>query len=195
MADRVARKLNFTRKLLLSVAGWLTVAALALFGLVDAAQSRAQTPTDNKLPSIADTWQGTLHAGKDLRTVVKISKADDGGYKAVFYSIDQGGDGLPVSKITLDGTTVKMSLTMIGGTYEGKLSPDGKTITGTWTQGPPAASCFDARHARDGMDHPSTAGPKIPPMAANANPSFEVATIKPNQQARQGCGLPEEVIS
>ena len=110
MADRVARKLDFTRKLLLSVAGWLTVAAIALFGLVDAAQSRAQTATDNKLPSIADTWQGTLHAGKDLRTVVKISKADDGGYKAVFYSIDQGGDGLPVSKITLDGTTVNMSL-------------------------------------------------------------------------------------
>jgi uncharacterized protein (TIGR03435 family) len=179
MADRVARKLNFTIKLLLNVAGWLTVAAVVLFGLVDAAQSRAQTPTDNKTPSIADTWQGTLHAGKDLRTVVKISKADDGGYKAVFYSIDQGGDGLTVSKITLDGTTVKMALTMIGGSYEGKLSPDGKTITGTWTQGSPLPLVLTRATPETEWTIPPPR-PKIPPMAANADPNFEVATIKPN---------------
>src|ERR1700748_702762 len=136
MTDGVVRKVHFTPTLLLRVAEWLTVAVIALFVLVDSAQSRAQTPADNKTQSIADTWQGTLHAGRDLRTVVKITKADDGGYKAVFYSIDQGGDGLPVNKITVDGTTVKMTLTMIAGTYEGKLSPDGKTITGTWSQGP-----------------------------------------------------------
>jgi hypothetical protein len=81
MTDLVVRKLHFTRKLLLNLVGWLTVAAVALFGLVDAAQSRAQSPTNNKTQSIADTWQGTLHAGRDLRTVVKISKGDDGGYK------------------------------------------------------------------------------------------------------------------
>ena len=154
MTDRVVRKLHFTPKLLLRVAGWLTFAAIALFVLVAAAQSRAQSPTDNKSQSIADTWQGTLHAGRDLRTVVKITKADDGGYKAVFYSIDQGGDGLPVTKITMDGATVKMTLTMIAGTYEGKLSPDGKTITGTWSQGPNRITSYpDARHARDRMDN------------------------------------------
>ena len=73
MTNRV-RRLHFTIELLLSVAGWLTVGAVALFVLVDAAQSRAQSPTDNKTQTIADTWQGTLHAGKDLRTVIKISK-------------------------------------------------------------------------------------------------------------------------
>ncbi len=67
--------------------------------------------------------------------MVKISKADGGGYKAVFYSIDQGGNGLPVSKITVEGMTLKMTLTAIGGTYEGRLSADGKTITGNWSQG------------------------------------------------------------
>ena len=50
------------------------------------AQAKAETPAF----TIADTWQGTLHAGRDLRTVVKITKDDGGGYKAVFYSIDQG---------------------------------------------------------------------------------------------------------
>jgi uncharacterized protein (TIGR03435 family) len=76
MTDRVVRKLHFTSQLLLRVAGWLTVAAVALFVLVAAAQSRAQSPTDNKTQSIADTWQGTLHPGRDLRIVVKITKAD-----------------------------------------------------------------------------------------------------------------------
>jgi uncharacterized protein (TIGR03435 family) len=188
MTDRVARKLDFTRKLSLSLAGWLVVAAIALFGLVDAAQSRAQSPTGNKTQSIADTWQGTLHAGRDLRTVVKISKADDGGYKAVFYSIDQGGDGLPVSKITLEGATVKMSLPMIGGTYEGKLSGDGKTIIGTWTQGPPLPlNLTRATPETEWTIPPPT--PKLPLMDANANPSFEVATIKPSAPNQPGKGF------
>jgi uncharacterized protein (TIGR03435 family) len=181
MTDRVVRKLHFTSQLLLRVAGWLTVAAVALFVLVAAAQSRAQSPTDNKTQSIADTWQGTLHARQDLRTVVKITKADDGGYKAVFYSIDQGGDGLPVTKITVDGGTVKMTLTMIAGSYEGKLSPDGKTITGTWTQGPDPLPLILTRATPETAWTIPPPTPKLPPMAADAHPSFEVATIKPSK--------------
>jgi uncharacterized protein (TIGR03435 family) len=120
--------------------------------------------------------------------VVKISKADDGGYKAVFYSIDQGGDGLPVSKITLEGATVKMSLPMIGGTYEGKLSGDGKTITGTWTQGPPLPlNLTRATPETEWTIPPPT--PKLPLMDANANPSFEVATIKPSAPSQPGKGF------
>lgn len=87
---------------------------------------------------ITGTWQGTLHAGKDLRTVLKISKADGGGLKAIFYSIDQGGQGIPVSAITLQGNTFKFAIAAIGGTYEGKLSnTDATAITGMWSQGGP----------------------------------------------------------
>ena len=142
---------------------------------------RAQTKAENPAQSIADTWQGTLHAGRDLRTVVKITKADDGGYKAVFYSIDQGGDGIPVTKITLDGGTVKMTLTMISGSYEGKLSADGKTITGNWSQGPnPLPLVFTRATPETEWTIPPPT-PKLPPMDANADPSFEVATIKPSK--------------
>ena len=184
MADRVARKLNLTRKFLLRVAGWLTVAAVALFGLVDAAQSRAQFPAENKPQGIEGTWQGTLHAGHDLRTVVKISKADDGGYKAVFYSIDQGGDGLPVTKTTLEGSTLKMTLPMINGTYEGKLSSDGNTITGTWTQGPPLPLNLTRATPETEWTIPPPP-PRLPPMDANASPGIEVATIKPTKPDEQ----------
>jgi hypothetical protein len=108
MAGRIVSKLDLIRKPLLSASGWLSVAAIALFGF--AAQSQAQSPTANKGEDIAATWQGTLHAGRDYRDVVKISKADDGGYKAVFYLPDQSGDGYTASKVTLDGPTLKMTL-------------------------------------------------------------------------------------
>jgi hypothetical protein len=71
MTEPALRKL----RRLLRVTAWLT-AALALVTLLNAAQSRAQSPTDNKAQGIVGTWQGTLHAGRDLRTVVKISKGD-----------------------------------------------------------------------------------------------------------------------
>jgi len=186
MTKQTACKLNFSRKLLLSAAAIATIALPMFLGLVHITQVRAQTAAENPTQHIADTWQGTLHAGQDLRTVVKISKADGGGYKAVFYSIDQGGDPLPVTKITLEGTTVKMSLTMIGGTYEGKLSSDGKTITGNWTQGPTPLPLNLTRATPETEWTIPPPPAKIPPMDVNASPTFEVATIKPSKPDEQG---------
>jgi len=65
MTDRVVRKLDLTGKLLLGAAGWLTAAVL--FVLLGAAQGRAQSAKETTAQSIADTWQGTLHAGQDLK--------------------------------------------------------------------------------------------------------------------------------
>ena len=186
MTKQVARKLDFRRKLLLSMAAIAAVTAPVLLGLVETAQARTQSAAENPRTDIADTWQGTLHAGKDLRTVVKISKEDGGGYKAVFYSIDQGGAPLPVTKITLEGTTVKMSLTAVGGTYEGKLSADGKSITGNWSQGPNPLPLNLTRATPETEWAIPAPPPRLPPMDANASPSFEVATIKPTKPDAQG---------
>jgi uncharacterized protein (TIGR03435 family) len=186
MTEQVAGKLDFSRKLLLTMAAVAAIAAPVFFGLVHVTQVRAQSAAGDPTTNIADTWQGTLHAGQDLRTVVKISKADGGGYKAVFYSIDQGGDPLPVTKITLEGATVKMSLTAISGTYEGKLSSDGKTITGNWSQGPNPLPLNLMRATPETEWAIPVPTPKLPPMAANADPSFEVATIKPSKPDEPG---------
>lgn len=152
------------------------------------AQAPATSPAAAFNPKdIADTWQGTLHAGQqNLRTVVKIRKDDKGGYKAVFYSIDQGGQPLPVDSITLDGAAVKMRLNLVNGTFEGKLSDDGKTIDGTWTQGPSPLPLTLARTAPDAawsIPEPPKA------MAADADPTLDVATIKPSDPTQRGKGF------
>jgi uncharacterized protein (TIGR03435 family) len=179
MSNRAARKLDFLLTVLLCMV-FVTTRHVP--------HIQAQAKTESPAQNIADTWQGTVHAGRDLRTVVKISKADDGEYKAVFYSIDQGGDSLPVSKITLEGTTVKMALAM-GGTYEGKLSSDGKTITGDLSQGPKPLA-LNLTRATPGTEWTiPPAEPKLLPMDANAHPSFAAATIKASPPNKPGKGF------
>src|SRR3984957_15615666 len=137
---------------------------------------------------ITGAWQGTLQAGRELRLVVKISKAD-GGLKAILYSIDQQGPGMPASAITLQGSTVKMSVAGIGGTYEGKLNADGTSITGTWTQGGGPLP-LNLKHVTSETAWTIPAPPvRPPPMAADASPVFEVATIKPSKPETQGKGF------
>jgi uncharacterized protein (TIGR03435 family) len=145
------------------------------------AAAPAQATTPAAAQSFEGTWQGTLHAGQDLRIVTKISKADAGGYSAILYSIDQGGQPLPFDKVAVDGSSITMTLKLIGGKYEGKLSGDGKTIAGTWTQGPNPLPLPLTRAAPETEWSIPKPPPPIPPMAANADPSFEVATIKPSK--------------
>jgi bla regulator protein blaR1 len=138
---------------------------------------------------ITGTWQGTLQAGKELRTVIKISNADGGGLKAVLYSIDQGGQALPASAITFQASTVKMSIAGIGATYEGKLSADANSIAGAFTQGPGRLTLNLTR--ANGQTAWTIPEPPVPlrPMAADASPVFEVATIKPSAPEAQGKGF------
>src|ERR1700733_3175975 len=84
---------------------------------------------------IEDTWQGNLHyPEKDMRTVVKISKTDSGLLKADLYSIDQGGQSVSASNVSFDGGVLRFKIESADGDYEGKISPDRKSIVGTWTQ-------------------------------------------------------------
>ena len=188
MTKRAERKLDFIRKLLLSAAGLLAVAAPVVFGVVHATMSQAQSPASNTAQDLSGTWQGTLHAERDLRTVVKITKAGDGAYKAQWFSIDQPGQPVPADSVTLDGSTFKMTINLIGGSYEGKLSADGQSISGTWTQSQPFPLALTRAAPETAWTIPPPP-PPIPPMADDANPSFEVATIKLSPPDQKGKGI------
>jgi non-heme chloroperoxidase len=86
---------------------------------------------------ITGNWQGTITSsqGKPFRMVLQVTHDDSGELKAKIYSIDQGPEGDWVDSITVQDPTVRFVVGMIQLSYEGKLSPDGNSITGTWTQG------------------------------------------------------------
>jgi uncharacterized protein (TIGR03435 family) len=188
MNQQTSSKCGFIRKMLLKLAGFAAMATPIVLGLVNVSQARAQaavaTPpqTVTAAPSqgFAGTWQCTVKLGRDQRMVVKIAKADSGEYKAVFYAIDQGGQSLNANTVTVDGSTVKITLNLVGGTFAGKISADGQTIAGEWSQGPNPTPLTLARATPETAWEIPVPPPPQPPMAENADPSFEVATIKPN---------------
>lgn len=140
----------------------------------------AMCTTTARSQDISGEWQGTLKAGKDLRIVLKIFKGDKDGWSAKMYSIDQGGQPVNVTSLTRQGSTIKMAVDLIGGTYEGRLSEDGKSIAGTWTQGPQPLPLILLRTTPEtAWEIPAPPEPPKP-MAEDADPSFDVATIKPN---------------
>jgi uncharacterized protein (TIGR03435 family) len=159
-----------------------------------AAAGQAAPAQSAAAQDIAGIWQGTLHIPKtdqhpqmDLRLVVKVSKTDAGALKAVWYSIDQGAQSVPMATITFQDGVLKFKSAMVDRSYEGRMSEDGKSITGTWMEGSIPISLPLERATTD----TAWAIPEPPkPMAADADPSFEVATIKPNDSgATQMQGL------
>jgi len=86
--------------------------------------------------NIAGDWQGTLKDNASgLRIVMHIEADGKGGWIAKQYSIDQQPDPIPVNSITLKNRTLMFSIDAVHGSYEGKLSADGKSIRGAWKQG------------------------------------------------------------
>ena len=136
---------------------------------------------------ITGTWQGTLQAGgKELRTVIKISATEHHALKAVFYSIDQAGQGIAASPVFGPGPAVKITVPSIAGGYAGKLSADGTSIVGTWTQGSAGMPLNLTRATAETKWALPEPRARPTPMAADANPEFEVATIKPTRPDAQG---------
>ncbi len=134
---------------------------------------------------ITGNWQGTLQAGKGLRIVMKITK-DDGKLKGVSYSIDQGGQPIPITSITVQGTSVNFEIKSLEVTYVGTLSPDGNAISGNQTQGG-QTHVMNFDHVTPENTWPIPEPPKS--MPADAVPKFDVVTVKPSDPNRPGKGF------
>lgn len=157
---------------------FICILAAALFTSVVAfAQSK----------DLAGTWQGTLSAGSaQLRIVMKISKDDKGAFSGTTYSIDQGGTPIAMGAINFSGSSVKIGIPAISGSYQGEMSSDGNSIKGTWTQGPtPLLLNLTRATPETAWDIPAPPPPPKPMTATD--PSFDVATIKltdPNNRGK-----------
>ena len=100
-----------------------------LFAIMTTAQ--AQSPNGG----LDGSWQGTLAAGPaKLRLVLSVFKADDGTYLGTLISVDQNGARIPINRIDVTGSSVRLELSAINGSFQGSISEDRKQLTGTWSQ-------------------------------------------------------------
>ncbi len=154
-------------------AGWVVVAAAMLIGLGSASLA-GQTAQ-----GIAGTWQGTMQYRYGVRIVLKISKGSSGtggGWKGELYNIDSG-NASAIPSIALQGTDVRFAIASIEANYAGTLSADGASMAGTWTQGSVSYALNLAR-VSDEAAWPIPEPDK--PMALDADPTYDVVTIKPS---------------
>src|SRR5262245_16629006 len=136
---------------------------------------------------LAGTWQGTLSAPtSQLRVVFKIAATPDGKFTGQGFSIDQGGQPIPMSDITAEGRTVKWKLPPLSASYEGSFGADGNTINGTMTQGPGPRPLNLSRATPQTTWAIPEPPPPPNPMDPKADPNIEVATVKPSPSQAPG---------
>jgi uncharacterized protein (TIGR03435 family) len=136
-----------------------------------------------------DTWQGTLHPGQDIRLELQITKSA-GALKGKIYAVDQQGPGgIGTTSMSLDGGVLKFAVTGMDVSYEGKVSPDGKSAVGTWKQGGRELP-FTLEHVNADAAWPiPKPTPALSLMDPKLEPGYEVATIKPTDPAHPGGGF------
>jgi uncharacterized protein (TIGR03435 family) len=187
LSGQAARKLDLQRKALLGLAGVLALGAPLALGIVrgttGALQAAAQAPPKY---NITGTWQGTAHVpgGHDLRFVLKIAKDEKGTLSATLYSIDQKEAPQAGDAVRFEGGTLRFVNQFPGLIYEGKMSADGNSINGTVQQ--TGSFPLVLERATPEKEWATPAAPsRIVPMATDAKPGVEVATVKPTQPGTQ----------
>jgi hypothetical protein len=92
-------------------------------------QHKPAAPSD-----IDGAWMGTLDFGAmKLRMVFHIANTED-GLMATADSPDQNATGMPVTSVTRNGSSLKLEMKQVGGVFDGTVSKDLTSITGTWSQ-------------------------------------------------------------
>jgi len=183
MNDRLRRG-GLQRVKMFLVVGVCVMGAIPGLGQVQGAP-HVDSATVHARGDIGGDWQGTIsfpgnggQGGAKFRLVLRVSKGADGSWSALNYSIDQGPTPMQTSAVSLQGSTFRFAIASLGGSYAGQVSADGNAITGTWTQGSALPLNFVRATKETAWEIPAPA-PKVVAMAADADPTFEVATIKP----------------
>jgi serine-type D-Ala-D-Ala carboxypeptidase/endopeptidase len=88
-------------------------------------------------PSAVDGfWLGSLQAGpQSLRIQISVKSDAAGREYCALDSLDQGAFGLACANVMFSGTNFSFDVPVVSGHWSGKLSSDGHSLNGTWSQG------------------------------------------------------------
>jgi hypothetical protein len=105
-----------------------------------AAPVHALKLTSEQYAALGGKWNGKLEITapdgqkRTLTLVMRFETNAAGQYVGFLDSPDQKATGIPITEATFVDGTLTVQVELIKGTYTGKLA--GKTLTGTWSQGP-----------------------------------------------------------
>ncbi len=118
-------------------------------------------------PSRVDgIWLGTLQAGgASLRIQLHVKSDAAGQEYCSLDSLDQGSMGIGCSKASFTGDDFSFDVPAVNGHYAAKLSTDGETLAGTWSQNGNSLPLTLARQVREIAAKP-IAPPKYDPAMA-----------------------------
>jgi len=135
---------------------------------------------------LVGNWQGTLqnggNGGNGIRAVIKVTK-DQGKYKGMAYFVDGPGASFSLATLSMEGKSVQFTIKVPEVSYSGTLAPDGSAITGKATLNGQESE-LDLQRVNEENTWAIPIPPK--PMAPDAKPKFDVATIKPGKPNQPG---------
>jgi pimeloyl-ACP methyl ester carboxylesterase len=80
-------------------------------------------------------WDGELVVGEArLKLVLHVSGDKGGELRARLDSPDQSVYGMEATAVSREQGTLRFEIASVGASFEGKLSADGRTLSGTWSQ-------------------------------------------------------------
>jgi pimeloyl-ACP methyl ester carboxylesterase len=126
-------------------------------------------------------WEGALNAGgTSLPVVIRVEQGPD-GLVTVMDSPAQNARGIPVTGLSQSGGVVRFAVPVARGGFEGAVSADGGTWTGTWSQGSASLPLILTRAADAaepvGRNRPQTPQPPFPYAAETVTFRNEGASI------------------
>jgi bla regulator protein blaR1 len=189
MSGQGVRKLDLRRKATLALTCVLAVGVPLAAGLLRAANGQTQPAQEkgNEKSGIAGTWQGTEHTpdGHDLRMELKVAKDEKGALSATLYSLDQTELPAIRGSVSFQEGKLRFVFDFPGLAYEGTMSADGNSMSGTMTYAKRSLPLALQRTKPEAEWAIPAAPAKIASMAPDAKPDVEVATIKPHQPGNE----------
>lgn len=138
--------------------------------------------------SIAGTWQGTLSGGPMPRVVVRFKPEPEGKWRGFMSRPDRWGPKpIPMASVEFQGAHLKFEFGMFDIRFDGAVAADGKTIAGNFSENKQTypLTLRLAASPDDLWIKPQPAHGMDP----HADPSFEVATVKPSLPGATALGI------